>query len=80
MQFYYKKIFKNYNSNIIVIKTDFIIEINKYTHYNQIKIKFFEYSISKLIYLLYKIRLNIIFVIKLYKKYNANLKKAINKQ
>ena len=40
---------------------------------------FFEYLISKLIYLLYEIRLNIIFIIKLYKKYNANLKKTINK-
>lgn len=57
-----KKLIK-YNINIILIKTGLIIKIFELNNYDKINFYIYQQLIGKFIYLVYKIRSNIVFVI-----------------
>lgn len=49
----------NCNANVISIKVSFAIDMNEFKDYEKIELQEYQWLISKLIYLIYSIRLNI---------------------
>lgn len=67
-----KKNFTNYNAPIIPIKVRSAIKINDLNNYNETNLIIYLQLIRKLIYLTYKLRFDITFVVKRLSKHNAN--------
>lgn len=64
-----------YNIYNLLINTDYVIKIIKYNNYKVVESNFCKYFILKLIYFIYVITLNIIFIINQTNIYNFDLKK-----
>lgn len=70
-----KKRLTKHNANIILIKVRLSIKIFKLNDYNKSDLYTYQQLIRKLIYLTYKTRSNIVFIIGQLNRYNTNLKK-----
>lgn len=62
----------NYNPVSILIIVDCFIKILKLGNYKKINIKLYQYLVKKLIYLLCKIRYDIVFTMSQFNKHNLN--------
>ena len=66
----------NYNVLTILIKAGSFIKINKSDNYNKANLGDYHWLIGKFIYLAYRIRPNIVFVVGKLSKYNTNPRKG----
>lgn len=65
----------NYNTLTILMKASSFIEINKLDNYNKTNLSDYQKLIKKFIYLVYKMRPNIAFVVEKFSKHNTNSRK-----
>ncbi len=74
-----KKGLTDYNTNVILMKTGSSLKIIKLDDYKEAELCLYQHFISKLIYLAYGTRLEIVFVVGQLSRHNINLKKVICK-
>lgn len=71
-----KKKLIEYNSNVIPVIASFIIDIREVEDYKKTFFQVYQPFINKLMYLVHKTKLDIVFGIRQLSKYNTNLKNS----